>query len=988
MTRSLLRRAGAAVTALTLVALGSVAATTPAHAATTTTCGYANAGSGRYAPTLCWFDFSTLDASQAVGPAGQAMEIALPDGATMRFSLKASGGTVAPHAFPTYSGAYLGNGGHYTGVPGEPALYQTSYKTVTTLTLSGIQVTDAQGQVITGYSLVGADAETTDSGESITWRSSKPIYSLTANGSDTGLGNACDAGLTGLGTTEVTCSARTNSVKTGTAILASQAPDTFSQQLNGGGKQAVAFGVLISQVQIAKKVASRFDGDDFRVFVEKPDGSARLEEAVTGSAGTSATTPAHKTVTSADGALFGFGEELVSGDARNYTASWNCTSNVDNPTLPSGDAGTANQVRVGVGEAVSCTITNTAKNAALSLQKKAGTPKDVNGDGIISAGDTIDYTFDLSNTGDTVLTDLTVTDTKAGHITCPPGELAPGATITCTADAPYVITAQDQSDAAAKNSATASASPPGTTQRITSDPSSTSTPVDTPRPALALAKSADPSAAADYRTGQRITYSFTVTNTGNVLVRDVAVGEGAFSGTGKMSPVSCPEAARALAVGAQVVCTATYTLTQADVDAGHITNTATATGTPPGGTPVSSPPATEQIPVLSGPGISVSKNVSPSSVGKAGETVTYSFTVTNTGNVTLTDVTVTEGAFTGTGSMSPITCPDVAKALPSGAQIVCTATYTLTQADVDAGKVDNSATATGTPPGGGTPITSPPATGTVIAPPHPALTIDKSADTEELVVDETITYSFTVTNAGNVTVTDIAVGEGTFTGAGQMSAITCPEGAKSLAPGAKVVCTATYTVTQADVDAGKVDNSATATGTPPGGSRITTPPSGTQVPSNPQPGLNLVKKADSEYAARAGQRITYTFTLTNTGNVTLANPAVREGAFTGHGTLSPVICPRQTLTPGQHLECTATYTVVAADLGTALRNTATATATTPGGGTADSDPSTATVDTGNPAHGQLPHTGANGELAATAAALAISGGVVVLFVTLRRRRRA
>ncbi|WP_197429822.1 DUF7507 domain-containing protein, partial [Auraticoccus cholistanensis] len=78
------------------------------------------------------------------------------------------------------------------------------------------------------------------------------------------------------------------------------------------------------------------------------------------------------------------------------------------------------------------------------------------------------------------------------------------------------------------------------------------------------------------------------------------------------------------------------------------------------------------------------------------------------------------------------------------------------------------------------------------------------------------TYTFVVTNTGNVTVDDVAVEELEFTGSGPRPQVVCPD-ERTLAPGNQLICTATYTVTQADVDAGEVSNSARATGTPPEG---------------------------------------------------------------------------------------------------------------------------------------------------------------------------
>ncbi|THJ06190.1 hypothetical protein E7Z54_06105, partial [Nocardioides sp.] len=429
-------------------------------------------------------------------------------------------------------------------------------------------------------------------------------------------------------------------------------------------------------------------------------------------------------------------------------------------------------------------------------------------------------------------------------------------------------------------------------------------------------------------------------------VRQMAVGEESFSGSGSMSAITCPAEAASLAPGGEVACSATYTLTQADVDAGSVTNTATATGIPPSGTPVDSAPSTATVTMEPAPGLTLQKTAAPATVRWAGEVVSYSFLVTNSGNVTIEDLTIEESAFSGTGELSPVTCP--ATSLAASAQTTCTATYTVTQADVDAGDLSNTATATGSPPTGPQ-IESPPDTASVTTPDAPGLSLVKSAapsGPDSLKPGAQITYSFVVTNTGNVSITGVTVAERSFTGTGSMSAITCPAAAARVAPGTQVTCTAAYTVTQADVDAGSVTNTATATGTPPSGTPITSPPGRVIIPQPPAASLSMVKTADVDRLAAVGQKITYSFLVTNTGNVTLRAVAVDEVAFTGSGELSPVTCPAATgsLAPGEQATCTATYTVTQADLDRdSLDNTAAATGTPPSGTPVTSPPDTVTV---------------------------------------------
>ena len=80
-------------------------------------------------------------------------------------------------------------------------------------------------------------------------------------------------------------------------------------------------------------------------------------------------------------------------------------------------------------------------------------------------------------------------------------------------------------------------------------------------------------------------------------------------------------------------------------------------------------------------------------------------------------------------------------------------------------------------------------------------------------VDDTLSYDFLVTNDGDVTLDPVSVSDPLIINA----SLSCP--ATSLAPGASMTCTATYVVTQSDIDDpdGEINNTATATGTPANG---------------------------------------------------------------------------------------------------------------------------------------------------------------------------
>jgi hypothetical protein len=104
----------------------------------------------------------------------------------------------------------------------------------------------------------------------------------------------------------------------------------------------------------------------------------------------------------------------------------------------------------------------------------------------------------------------------------------------------------------------------------------------------------------------------------------------------------------------------------------------------------------------------------------------------------------------------------------------------------------------------------------------------------------------------------------------QGSSVNCSSAVDPLPGGASTTCTATYVTTADDVAAGSLTNNATVTAASPTGPLIAY----TSLTINfiPEPELLLAKDGEPPIIIEPGGLITYTFTLTNTGNVPLSAP--------------------------------------------------------------------------------------------------------------------
>jgi uncharacterized repeat protein (TIGR01451 family) len=480
-------------------------------------------------------------------------------------------------------------------------------------------------------------------------------------------------------------------------------------------------------------------------------------------------------------------------------------SDLDNGSV--GNTASASSGSVSVSDQV---VVNAVQSPALSIQKTVA-------EGSYDAvGDVLNYTIVVTNTGNVTLPNVVVVDPLTG-LNQTIASLAP--TASQSFNTSYTIVQPDLDNGSVANTASASSGSVSVSDQVTVNAVQS--------PALSIQKTV---AEGSYdAVGDVLNYTIVVTNTGNTTLSNVVVVD-PLTGLNQTIASLAPTASQSF--------NTSYTIVQSDLDNGSVANTASASS---GSVSVS-----DQVTVnaVQSPALSIQKTVAEGSYDAVGDVLNYTIVVTNTGNVTMSNVVVVD-PLTGLNQT-------IASLAPTASQSFNTS-YTIVQSNLDNGSVANTASASS----GSVSVSD---EVTVNAVQSPALSIDKSvAESSFDAVGDVLNYTIVVTNTGNVTLSNVVVVD-PLTGLNQTIA--------SLAPTASQSFNTSYTIVQSDLDNGSVGNTASASsGSVSVSDQVT-------VNAVQSPALSIDKSvAESSFDA-VGDVLNYTVTVTNTGNVTLSNVVV------------------------------------------------------------------------------------------------------------------
>ncbi|WP_223787545.1 beta strand repeat-containing protein [Marinicella meishanensis] len=551
-------------------------------------------------------------------------------------------------------------------------------------------------------------------------------------------------------------------------------------------------------------------------------------------------------------------------------------------------------------------VTPVVGSPALTTDKQLTNNADEDGSGTVTEGDTLTFTITVTNTGNIPLNNLTASDPQLTPNSNNCGTVAPAGT--CVLVGTYVVTNADVLAGNFTNTGSGNSDETGPVDDVVV------TPV-LPSPALTVAKAltnnADEDGSGTITENDTLTFTITTTNTGNIPLNNVSTSDPMIT----PNTINCGT----VPVGGTCVLVGTYAVTAADITNGSISNTGT-------GDSDETPPVTDTLitPTVGSPDLTVVKaltnNADEDGSGTVteGDTLTFTVTSTNSGNIPLNNMTTSDPMI----SPNTINCGTV----PPAGTCVLVGTYVVTAADVTNGSITNTGT--------GDSDETPPANDVLVTPVvgSPALIVSKAltgnADEDgssTITENDTLTFTITTTNTGNIPLNNVSTSDPMIT----PNTINCG----TVAVGGTCVLVGTYVVTAADILNGSINNTGT------GNSNETGPETDTLVtPVVGNPGLDVVKTLtnnadeDGSGTISLNDTLTYTVVATNTGNITLNNVTVTDTLITPNNTTCVTLAPAATCS------LTGTYVVQQADVNAGqISNT----------GTADSDETPPVQDTIN-----------------------------------------
>jgi hypothetical protein len=253
-----------------------------------------------------------------------------------------------------------------------------------------------------------------------------------------------------------------------------------------------------------------------------------------------------------------------------------------------------------------------------------------------------------------------------------------------------------------------------------------------------------------------------------------------------------------------------------------------------------------------------------------------------------------------------------------------------------------------------------------------SIKVVKTANPTDAAPGDTVTYTYVVTNTGQVTLHDITLDDD------KLGPITLDT--TTLAPGESTTAHATHVVTQADADAGSIVNVATATGTSPLGDKVTDKDNATVTvtPVKPTGAVITIVKTPSVTNAKPGDTVVYTYVITNQGPEDVQDLALMDDK------LGPISLPHTSLKVGESITVTASHVVTEGEVGD-LVNVATVTGqTTSGIPVTATDNATVHVAAPTPIPA-LPFTGTGMARVAVTAAWMLGLGLAALAIARRRK---